>query len=405
MDRKILHIDMNSYFASVEQMCNPALRGKPVAVCGEGRTIVVTASYEARKFGVKTGVTIPEAKRLCPQLILVFGNLDKYIDTSFKIHKILLEFTDLVEVYSVDECFLDITSIKNASQNSIDMAKKIKMHIKNELGLTCSIGVSYNKLLAKLASDMQKPDGLVEISRENFSKIFETLPIEELCGIGRKMKDNLNQLGIKTAKQLGDASISMLTSHFGFIGYLLKHMGQGIDDTRVKNYSEMEPVKSVGHSHTFPKDTFDLKIIKSYMLMLSEKVGERLRKYKLIGRTVSLMVRYSDFDTFVRQYSLQSHINSGIEIYETALQVFEKILPLKKAVRLLGVSISNLAPNKDQQFLLDNLQKQQKLVAAVDEINSKYGEFTVKPSSLLISDKFGILERCGLIGKYWLKKS
>ncbi|OGS44544.1 MAG: hypothetical protein A2539_01400 [Elusimicrobia bacterium RIFOXYD2_FULL_34_15] len=396
---------MNSYFASVEQMCNPALRGKPVAVCGEGRTIVVTASYEARKFGVKTGVTIPEAKRLCPQLILVFGNLDKYIDTSFKIHKILLEFTDLVEVYSVDECFLDITSIKNASQNSIDMAKKIKMHIKNELGLTCSIGVSYNKLLAKLASDMQKPDGLVEISRENFSKIFETLPIEELCGIGRKMKDNLNQLGIKTAKQLGDASISMLTSHFGFIGYLLKHMGQGIDDTRVKNYSEMEPVKSVGHSHTFPKDTFDLKIIKSYMLMLSEKVGERLRKYKLIGRTVSLMVRYSDFDTFVRQYSLQSHINSGIEIYETALQVFEKILPLKKAVRLLGVSISNLAPNKDQQFLLDNLQKQQKLVAAVDEINSKYGEFTVKPSSLLISDKFGILERCGLIGKYWLKKS
>ena len=129
MDRKILHIDMNSYFASVEQMCNPALRGKPVAVCGEGRTIVVTASYEARKFGVKTGVTIPEAKRLCPQLILVFGNLDKYIDTSFKIHKILLEFTDLVEVYSVDECFLDITSIKNASQNSIDMAKKIKMHI------------------------------------------------------------------------------------------------------------------------------------------------------------------------------------------------------------------------------------------------------------------------------------
>jgi len=405
VDRKILHIDMNSYFASVEQMCNPALRGKPVAVCGEGRTIVVTASYEARKFGVKTGVTIPEAKRLCPQLILVFGNLDKYIDTSFKIHKILLEFTDLVEVYSVDECFLDITSIKNASQNSIDMAKKIKMHIKNELGLTCSIGVSYNKLLAKLASDMQKPDGLVEISRENFSKIFETLPIEELCGIGRKMKDNLNQLGIKTAKQLGDASISMLTSHFGFIGYLLKHMGQGIDDTRVKNYSEMEPVKSVGHSHTFPKDTFDLKIIKSYMLMLSEKVGERLRKYKLIGRTVSLMVRYSDFDTFVRQYSLQSHINSGIEIYETALQVFEKILPLKKAVRLLGVSISNLAPNKDQQFLLDNLQKQQKLVAAVDEINSKYGEFTVKPSSLLISDKFGILERCGLIGKYWLKKS
>lgn len=404
MDRKILHIDMNSYFASVEQMCNPSLKGKPVAVCGEGRTIIVTASYEARKFGVKTGVTIPEAKRLCPQLILVFGNLDKYADTSLKIHKILLEFTDLVEVYSIDECFIDVTNVKKNSHDSALVAKKIKMNLKNELGLTCSIGISYNKLLAKLASDMQKPDGLVEINRENLPGIFETLPIEELCGIGGKTKEHLNRLGIETAKQLGEASISMLTSHFGVVGYMLKQMGQGIDNSRVKNYSEQEPAKSVGHNYTFPKDTFDIKVIKSYMLMLSEKVGGRLRKYKLTGRTVSLMVRYSDFNTFARQHSLQSHINSGMEIYDTGWQIFEKILPLKKAIRLLGVSISNLIPDKNQQFLFDKLKRQQKLVAAVDDINSKYGEFTVKPSSLLISDKFGILKKCGLMGKSWLKE-
>lgn len=404
MDRKIIHIDMNAYFASVEQVCNPALRGKPVAVCGEGRTIIVTSSYEARKYGVETGMTLPEAKKLCPKLILVIGNHEKYIDTSLKIHKILLGFTNLVEVFSIDECFVDVTGIDKFSGGPVEIAKKIKQKLKEELGLTCSIGISSNKLLAKLASGMQKPDGLVEIKKENVPRVFEKLPAEDLCGIGRKMKVRLEALGIKTAKQLGDTPLEALTGHFGFIGRILKNMGQGIDSSKVKPYLEEEQLKSVGHSHTLPKDTRDLEIIKSFLMMLSEKTGTRMRKYKLAGRTVSLVVRYCDFYTFSKQHSIRQYINSGPDIYNTAYRIFEGLLPLKKPVRLLGVSVSSLVLDSGQQFIIEGLSKIDRLMDAADAINSKYGEFTIKPASVISAEKFGILERCGLIGKYLMNK-
>lgn len=387
-DRVVFLIDMNSYFASVEQAANPALRGKPVAVCGKGRTVIVSPSYEARKFGVKTGMNLYEVKKLCPGITLVQGNLEKYLDTSYKIHKILLDFTDQVEVYSIDECFLDVTHLVKGGRNEVAIAKDIKKRIKQDLGLLCSVGIGPNKMIAKLASNMQKPDGLVQIKKENIPILFSKLCVENMkgIGIGRKLSKALVVLNINTAKDMADAPISLLTSHFGVLGYHLKRMGKGEDDSRVKRYSESEQIKSFGHSHTLAKDTFNLNLLRSYLRMLSEKVGVRLRAAGYTGKAITLTVRYSDFYTFTRNKSLKHCIKSGYDIYTCACSIFDKLLPLKKPVRLLGVSISSLIIDGKQLYLLKDIDKQQKITCVMDSINDKYGEFTLKPLSLLKID-------------------
>ncbi len=401
MSRIVLLIDMDAYFASVEQRVNPSLRGKPIIVCGEGRTVVTTSSYEAREYGVKIGMTLPEAKKHCPEVITVYGNPEKYIDTSRRIHKILLEFTDLLEVFSIEECFIDITQLSQRGFSPEDVSNRIKERLRKEFGLTCSIGIGPNKLIAKLASKMQKPDGLVEIRKEDIPDLFSRLPIEELqgVGVGNKLARRLKSLGIGTAGKLGEASISLLTANFGIWGYHLKKMGKGEDDSKVPRYSEYEQEKSIGHSHTLPRDTWDQAVIRSYLRMLSEKVGVRLREANLTGRTINLMVRYSDFSGFLKQHSLGCYIKTGFEIYSASYGIFKNILPLKKAVRLLGVSISNLSIDNKQLFLLRNMEREERLVETVDAINEKYGEFTIKPSSLLIAERFGLEERCGMIRK------
>ena len=389
--RTILHIDMNAYFASVEQRANPHLRGKPIIVCGQGRTVVTTASYEARKCGVKTGMTIPEAKKLCPDVICVIGNPIKYIDTSKRIYKILLEFTNRVEVYSIDEAFMDVSDCKNLFGDGENIARRIKERLKEEIGLTCSMGVAPNKLLSKLASGMQKPDGLVLIKHEDIPKILEKTPVEDLCGIGVKISSHLNSLGIKTVKQLGDTKIDILTRHFGFWGHILKKMGKGEDENPVSYFWEDELIKSIGHSHTLPRDTWDTQIIEAYLLMLSEKVAVRLREANLIGRTIALTIRYSDFHTFTRHLTIKHYIKTGYEIYLQALKLLNKIRPFKKAIRLIGVSISNLIKDEKQLYLLETYKNEERITKAVDLINKKFGEFTIKPSSLLFAENFGRL--------------
>ncbi|MFH1367998.1 MAG: DNA polymerase IV [Elusimicrobiota bacterium] len=459
MEKIIILIDMNAYFASVEQVCNPALRGKPVAVSGRGypatgtscnftdirglrpatgtshnsirlpnglrkendeggrkvvtpsRTIVTTVSYEARKYGIKTAMSLPEAKRLCPGLIVVCGDLDKYVDTSLRIHKILLEFTDQVEVFSIDECYLDVTHLclpAVAGRNGVtpeDIGRKVKKRVKEETGLLCSVGIGPNKTMAKIAAKLQKPDGLVRITEAEIPEFFENFPVEELhgVGIGRKLSEKLQSMGICTAKELGDAPISMLTEYFGFLGYHLKNIGLGKDDSSVKRYSEVDEVKSVGHSYTLPKDTLNLDIIKSYLLMLSEKTGRRLREKKFAGRTVSLVVRYGDFFTFSKQRRLQHCIKTGYDIYFNAYRIFEQILPLKQGVRMLGVSISGLSVDTGQHFLLEELERKSTLTQTVDEINRKFGESTLKPASILTAENFGIYKKIGILGSRYSK--
>jgi len=404
----ILHIDMNSFFASVEQAANPALKGKPIAVAGwadpeknYARTIVTTASYEARAYKVKTGMTIPEAKRLCPHIIIVTADTEKYLDASYKIHEILLHFTDLVEIYSIDECFLDL---KGAQFTAKEAALKMKQEIKDKLGLTCSIGIAANKLVAKLASDMKKPDGLTEINNEDLPSLFSTLQVKELWGIGRKTAERLDKYGIKTAKQLGEADEDLLKYEFGILGPKMKLMGQGKYFDPVVSYYKQREVKSVGHSHTFPEDTYDIDIVKAFLRMLAEKVSTRLQRYKLKGRVIFLYVRYADFTGFGSQSTLDQHTDSGLEISRQGFEIFKTLLPLKKKVRLLGLSVGQLIKENGQSLLFETAEKDQKLKETLFQVNEKYGEFCLKPAIIIMAEKFGIRERCAMIGKYYFDR-
>jgi DNA polymerase-4 len=400
-EKTILLIDMNSYFASVEQVCNPGLQNKPVVVCGRGRTVVVTASYEAREYGIKTGMTIPEAKKLCPSVVIVHANLDKYIDTSLKIHKIFLDFTDRVEVFSIDECFMDVTDVQDRFGGAENIARTIKQRLKNDFGLTCSIGIGPNKAIAKIAAKMKKPDGLIIVRQSDVKDFLKELPVEKMqgIGIGRQLSEKLKKIGINTAAELGGASSMLLTACFGIMGHVYKNIGLGIDYSPVKSYYDKPRVKSIGHSYTFPRDTKDIEVIKSYFLMLSEKVGVRLRDYKMSGKTICIFVKFFDFSHVMKRKTYQNYFNSGLEIFEKALEIFEtNLFPLSKKVRLAGVSVSGLSKITTQGYLLEEPQKTQNLIKTVDEINSKYGEFTIKPLSMKIAENFGILDRCGVLG-------
>jgi len=382
--RRIMHVDMNSFFASVEQQCNPRLRGKPIAVIGSNkRTIITTASYEARAFGIKTGMTVPEAKKLCPDLILVTGDNKKYTDTCTQLISIYENYTPAVEVFSVDEAFLDITGSTWLFGGEERMARLIKEEIREKLGLTCSIGIAPNKLLAKLASDWQKPDGLVIIRAEEVTTLLEDLPAKELCGIGPHLEQYLAAMDIKTCGELGRKDPALLKSRFGVIGEKLHFMGLGIDDSPLIPLEEEEEIKSVGHSMTLEKDIWDRNLISLHILQLSEMVGRRLRTYGCQGRTVALTIRYADFTTFTRQHSLKDYIAHTTDIYQTALRIISSIR-LEQAVRLLGVSVSNLCKRAVQLCLFEEEKKKALATEAMDEINGRYGEFTITWGTLLL---------------------
>ncbi len=294
--RVVMHIDQNAFFASVEQQTNPELQCKPIAVVGgNGRTVITTASYEARKFGVKTGMAIWEGKRHCPQLIIVVGDNKKYTYTSSRIVEMMRDYTPQVEVYSIDEAWLDVTHSLSIFGTPERIAYLLKARIRESFGITCSVGIAPNKLLAKLASDLQKPDGLTTIKPEDVKRVLEHMPIKELCGIGKKMERHLNMMSIYTCGELGRCDEARLTRKFGIIGTRLKQMGQGIDDSPVTPTEEDDEVKSVGHSMTLRHDVERREDILKYLLQLSEMVGRRARRYGVSGKTVTLNVRFADF--------------------------------------------------------------------------------------------------------------
>jgi DNA polymerase-4 len=382
--RSILHIDMNAFFASVEQQANPALRGKPIAVVGSGhRTVITTSSYEARAKGVKTGMAIWEGKRTCPELIIVVGDNRKYTYTSTKINEIFRDYTPVVETFSIDESWLDVTHSLGIFGSAINIAYLIKARIRHAFGITCSVGIAPNKLLAKLASDMQKPDGLTIIEPDNVTRILEHMPIKELCGIGRKMEWHLNMMSIYTCGELGRCDKVRLTRRFGIIGRRLKETGQGIDNSPVVPFAEENDVKSVGHSSTLERDISDPLEIRRFLLQLSEMVGSRARRYHVSGKTIHLYVRYADFfSSWGRQTTLKSYVNRSDEIYRAALEILESV-ELEQPVRLLGVTLSNLKHQAEQLPLFEDERKRLFATRAMDEINQRFGSMAVTFGSLL----------------------
>ena len=390
---------MDSFFASVEQQANPTLRGKPIAVIGsKKRTVITTASYEAGKFGVKTGMNMWEAKKLCHSLTFVVGDNRKYAHTCAGLERIYSSYTSEVEVYSIDEAFLDVTDSSSLFGSPLEIGKKIRQRIKKEFGLNASVGIGPNKLIAKLACGLSKPNGLMQMTPETIPGILEKLPVQELWGIGKKTMQKLNSLGIYTCGQLGRTPASFMRAQFGIVGERLRLMGMGIYSSEIN--SEGEEAKSVGHSMTLPQDIWHEKDIRAYILKLSEMVGSRARRYSLMGNVISLTVRYKTFETFSRQLKTGTHMNDTHIIYNHAMRIIKGI-KLKAPIRLLGVSISGLAESEkpEQLHLLQEHSKRRDLLRAMDSINERHGGTTLSWAGYMTHRS-----RAGVISPAWRPK-
>ena len=370
---------MNAFFASVEQRADPKLRGRPMAVSGSNqRGVILSPSYEARAFGVRTGMQYHEARKKCPDIVLVPASPGKYSSACKQLITIWERFTPLVELFSIDEAFLDVTGCESLFGDPVQIAIRLKNETWEMMGLTCSVGIARNKLLAKLGSDMLKPDGIVLISPGDEREVLEDLPVKELCGIGPNLSQQLAGMGIRTCGELGRTPLARLTARFGILGERLRDMGLGMDDDPVVSRAEQdeEESKSVGHSMTLEQDSGDRSQIERHLLQLCEKVGRRMRRGGYTGRTVSLIFRYADFQTFSRQQRLRRSVNHGLDIYAAAAAIFGR-LKLEQPVRLIGVSVSGLERQLEQFPLFEDERRRTFTAEAMDEINDRYGDFTV----------------------------
>lgn len=337
--RKIIHVDMDAFYASVEQMDNPSLKGKPVAVGGsEIRGVVSAASYEARKFGVRSAMSGYLARKLCPELIFVRPNFERYREISKKIRKIFLDYTDLVEPLSLDEAYLDVTENKKGNPSATLIAQEIRNRIFEETGLTASAGISVNKFVAKIASDYNKPNGQKTINPDEVEEFLEKLDIKKFYGIGKVTAEKMYQHRIFTGKDLKDRSLDYLEEHFGKSGGFYYHIVRGIHHSAVR---PNRTTKSVAAEHTFNTNLTSEIFMEERLERIAEELSRRLVKHKISGKTVTLKIKYSDFTLQTRSKTLPYFISDKSLIYEAAKELLyqEK---MKESVRLLGISLHNL---------------------------------------------------------------
>jgi nucleotidyltransferase/DNA polymerase involved in DNA repair len=389
MSRTILHVDMDAFYASVEQRDHPEYMGKPVIVGsdpqgGKGRGIVATCSYEARKFGVHSAQPISQAWKLCPQGIYVRPDMDKYGRVSGLVMQILLEFTDMLEQVSIDEAFLDVTGSARLFGSGAEIARKIKRRIREELQLTASVGVAQNKFVAKVASDLKKPDGLVIVEPGHEKEFLAPLPITRLWGVGPKTEEQLKRVGLQRISQLADMRHAELVARLGKGGAHLWQLAQGIDDRPVLSD---EGFKSIGHEITFERDTCDFALLETTLLQLTEKVAHRLRAQGVRARTIAIKFREADFSTFTRRTTVTDPVNTTEQIFPMARKLMMPLIREEVCVRLLGVSASQLeeeVEGKQLSLLVDRPpQKDRKLAAAVDDIAQRFGDRAITRAALV----------------------
>ena len=339
--RKIIHIDMDAFYASVEQRDNPDYRGKPIAVGGspEGRGgVVATCSYEARKFGVRSAMTSKKALQLCPQIIFVYPRFDVYKMVSAQVREIFHRYTDLIEPLSLDEAYLDVTEDKQGIGSAIDIANAIKKAIREELGLTASAGVSINKFVSKIASDMKKPDGLMFIGPSKIESFIESLPVEKFYGVGKVTAQKMKSMNIHTGLDLKKLSEEQLIKHFGKVGKFYYGIVRGIDNRPVEPNQE---TKSIGAEDTFQEDLTALEDMKKELDKIAATVHKRLANHQLKGRTITLKIKYSDFKTITRSKSFPEPTNDLSTILNTGKALLEATNPQESKIRLLGITVSN----------------------------------------------------------------
>ncbi|MDU7966216.1 MAG: DNA polymerase IV [Paeniclostridium sordellii] len=358
-NRKIIHIDMDAFYASIEQRDNKELRGKPVIVGGspEGRGVVATCSYEARKFGIHSAMPSKMAYVRCPHAIFIPPRFDVYQKVSIQIRDIFHRYTDIIEPLSLDEAYLDVTENKQNIEYATTIAKKIKLDIYNEIGITSSAGVSYNKFLAKVASDYQKPNGLTVITPDKAQDFIDKLPIKKFFGIGKVTGKTLKFMGVKNGYDLRHLNLIQLESIFKKKGYDIYNFARGIDNRPVQVSRER---KSVGSENTFIENVnFDSDELNEYVKEVVKDVCDRLRYINKCGKTITVKVKYEDFQQVTKRHTLNSYIYTYKDIIDNTNLLIEKIKNKDKQIRLIGVSISNLQDLKEEIYdnisLLDQL--------------------------------------------------
>ncbi len=374
MTGTIMHIDLDAFFVSVEQALNPDLQGKPVVVGGrpERRGVVAAASYQARSYGLRAGMPLSTAYRLCPQAIFITGSFPRYRQASQRFMAILADFSPYLEPVGLDEAYLDATGFESIYGSIHQMAVGIKQRIKNELGLCASIGIAGSKVVAKVASEASKPDGLREIARGNEASFLAPLPIAKLPGIGQKAERVLAGLGIKTIGELSAMPPDALRRHFGASGEMLHRYAGGIDDRKV---APPGAAKSISRETTFGQDTRDRSWLKATLRYLSERVGSQLRQQGKQARCLTLKLRYADFTTITRHHTLSQADDTDRTIFDTGTRLLEKELARgKQPVRLIGIGVSSLVEPGRQLALLDaEARRLEQLDRVIDRIRDKYG--------------------------------
>jgi DNA polymerase IV len=339
--KKIIHIDMDAFYASIEQRDNPELMGKPIAVGGSpaGRGgVVATASYEARQFGVRSAMASKQAVQLCPKLIFILPRFELYKTVSQQIRTIFRRYTDLIEPLSLDEAYLDVTTDKLNIGSAIEIATKIRQAIKDELQLTASAGVSVNKFVAKIASDLDKPDGLTFIGPSRIQSFMENLPVEKFFGVGKVTAKRMQSLGLFTGADLKRLTEAELKTYFGKSGEFFFKIVRGIDEREVQPHRE---TKSIGAEDTFPFDLTSIEDMQDELLKITQTVFNRLLKNGLKGRTITLKIKYHDFKLVTRSHSFAEPLDDREVIYRTACDLLSVSGPDNKKIRLLGISVSN----------------------------------------------------------------
>lgn len=374
--RTIMHVDMDAFFASVEILDNPDYKGKPVIVGGRKdspRGVVSAASYEARKFGVRSAMPISKAVVLCPHGIFVPGRMDRYQEISRQIHDLFPQVSPLIEPLSIDEAFLDMSGCEHFYTSLEDMGLHLKKLIKQETGLTASVGIAPNKFLAKLASDWRKPDGLFVIRPEDVQKFLYGLPVNKIWGVGKKSEERLHQLGLYHVKDILPHSLEWLQKNVGeALGNQIYHLARGLDERPVV---ANQKAKSIGQETTFSEDQESLPFLRHQLAQMSENVGWRLREQGFYARTVSIKVRFHNFKTITRSHSLNYSFNDDDTIFSEALQLLNDIK--LQPIRLLGVTVSNFSVGSQLSLFSSEDQPKGQVSEVMDTINRKFAPGTI----------------------------
>lgn len=391
-ERVILHSDLNNFYASVECLYHPEYRGKPLAVLGDPEArhgIVLAKNYEAKYHDVKTGDPMWMAKQKCPDIIFVPPHYDLYMKHSKLVREIYAEYTDKVEPYGLDECWLDVTGSTMLFGSGQEIADKLRERIKFELGVSVSVGVSFNKIFAKLGSDMKKPDATTVIESERFKEIVWPLPVKELLYVGRATHNKLRRKGIFTIGDLADTNPENLRFWLGKMGVVLWQFANGLDTSPVSNIGAKSMIKTVGNSTTAPRDLISNEDIKITLMVLSESVSARLREYGFICRTVQIGIRDNELNWIERQGKLEIPNRTAKSIFELAFSLFKKHTN-GKPIRSLSVRACDLESIDHVQLSLlpdvSQLQKQEELEAAMDDLRNRFGHFSIQ-KGLMLTDK------------------